>query len=204
MHYLGDEYTDTVTLGDLTIESQGVGVALIAFGFDGVDGILGYDLVLHAGSDLLLTCLPSPLLSIGPVDLTEGTTSSGDPVPTVLDNALAQGLIDAELVGVSFEPTNDLSVTNGELTFGAVDDSKYTGDIAYVPVTSTSPASAYVGIDQSITYGSAGTTVLASTAGITDTGTTLVLIASGTFCSHCRSGFSLTCVLQTPWRRTRA
>ena len=47
------------------------------------------------------------------------------------------------------------------------------------PITSTSPASAYVGIDQSITYGSAGTTILSSTAGITDTGTTLVLIASG-------------------------
>ena len=30
------------------------------------------------------------------MDLTEGTTSGGDPVPTVLDNALAQGLIRAE------------------------------------------------------------------------------------------------------------
>ena len=47
------------------------------------------------------------------------------------------------------------------------------------PITSTSPASAYVGIDQSITYGSSGTTILSSTAGITDTGTTLVLLASG-------------------------
>ena len=47
------------------------------------------------------------------------------------------------------------------------------------PITSTSPASEYVGIDQSITYGSAGTTILSSTAGITDTGTTLVLLASG-------------------------
>ena len=30
-----------MTIGDLVIESQGVGVAEIAFGFDGVDGILG-------------------------------------------------------------------------------------------------------------------------------------------------------------------
>ena len=54
----------------------------------------------------------------------------------------------------------------------------------YSPITSTSPASDYVGIDQSITYGSAGTTILASTAGITDTGTTLVLLASGTSSSY--------------------
>ena len=60
----------------------------------------------------------------------------------------------------------------------------------YSPITSTSPASDYVGIDQSITYGSAGTTILASTAGITDTGTTLVLLASGT--SSCYIDFPLT------------
>ena len=45
-------------------------------------------------------------------------------------------------------------------------------------LTSTSPASEYWGIDQSISYGS-DTTILDSTAGIVDTGTTLVLIASG-------------------------
>ena len=122
--------------------------------------------------------------SIGPVDLTEGTTESGDPVPTVIDNAFAQGLISSALVGVSFEPTTEISVTNGELTFGGIDDSKYTGDVAYVPVTSTSPATFYVGIDQSITYGAAGTTVLASTAGITDTGTTLLLIASDALATY--------------------
>ena len=48
----------------------------------------------------------------------------------------------------------------------------------YVPITSTSPASAYWGIDQTLTYGE-NTKILDSTAGIVDTGTTLVLIASG-------------------------
>ena len=37
-----------------------------------------------------------------------------------------------------------------------------------------------MGIDQSVTYGTAGTNVLSSTAGILDTGTTLILLASGT------------------------
>ncbi|KAI1786212.1 acid protease [Ganoderma leucocontextum] len=160
--FFGEEYTDTVIIGDLVIKNQGVGVAEIAFGFDGVDGILG----------------------IGPVDLTEGTTSSGGEIPTVLDTAFGAGSIDANLIGVSFEPTTQESVTNGELTFGGVDDSKFTGDIVYVPITSTSPASDYVGIDQSITYGSAGTTILASTAGITDTGTTLVLLASDALAAY--------------------
>ncbi|RDX52328.1 acid protease [Lentinus brumalis] len=152
----GEQFTDTVTIGDLVIENQGVGVAELAFGFDGVDGILG----------------------IGPADLTEGTTSSGEEIPTVLDSAFSQGSIDANVVGVSFAPTTELEVTNGVLTFGGVDDSKHTGEIAYVPITSTSPASSYVGIDQSITYGAAGTTILPLTAGITDTGTTLIIIAS--------------------------
>lgn len=45
------------------------------------------------------------------------------------------------------------------------------------PITSTSPASNYVGIDQSVMYGD--TEILQTTAGIVDTGTTLLLLASG-------------------------
>lgn len=55
-----------------------------------------------------------------------------------------------------------------------------TGDVNFVPITSTSPASQYWGIDQTISYGS-NSTILDSTAGIVDTGTTLVLIASDAF-----------------------
>ncbi|KAH9848582.1 aspartic proteinase precursor [Lenzites betulinus] len=160
--FFGEEFLDTVTLGDIVITGQSIGVSEFAIGFDGVDGILG----------------------LGPVDLTEETTSSGGEIPTVIDNAFSQGIISSALVGISFEPTTEISVTNGELTFGGTDSSKFTGDIAYVPVTSTSPASAYVGIDQSITYGSAGTPILSSTAGITDTGTTLVLIASDALAAY--------------------
>ena len=45
------------------------------------------------------------------------------------------------------------------------------------PATTTSPANAYWGINESIKYGS--TTILSTTAGIVDTGTTLILIATG-------------------------
>ena len=47
------------------------------------------------------------------------------------------------------------------------------------PITSTSPASKYVGINQTIAYGDANVVVLPNSAGITDTGTTLLLLATG-------------------------
>jgi hypothetical protein len=58
-----------------------------------------------------------------------GTTSDGGLVPTVTDNAFTNGLISARQVGVSFEPTTSLSVTNGELSFGGADTSKFTGSL---------------------------------------------------------------------------
>lgn len=48
-------------------------------------------------------------------------------------------------------------------------DARITGELNYVPITSTSPASNYWGIDQSVTYGD-NTTILSSTSGIVDTG----------------------------------
>ncbi|KAF9969142.1 hypothetical protein BGZ75_003083, partial [Mortierella antarctica] len=69
---------------------------------------------------------------------------------------------------------------NGEISFGGVDDSKYTGDITYTAITSTSPASEYWGIDASAMYG-ATTPILSLTAGIVDSGTTLLLIATDAY-----------------------
>ncbi|KAL7284878.1 hypothetical protein ACG7TL_002192 [Trametes sanguinea] len=161
----GEEFTDQVTLAPgLVIQDQAIGAALESQGFDGVDGIIG----------------------IGPVDLTCGTLLPAvtDCIPTVTDNAFTQGLIPAHEIGISFAPTQSLEVTNGELTFGGIDESKFTGPLNFVPITSTSPANEFVGIDQSVTYGSDGTVVLAATSGITDTGTTLLLLASDAFATY--------------------
>ncbi|KAL5535669.1 hypothetical protein ACEPAF_3763 [Sanghuangporus sanghuang] len=159
--FSGTEFTDTVSLGNgLTISKQSIGVASTSEGFEGVDGILG----------------------IGPVDLTVDTLSpdTRSTIPTVTDNLFSQGTISANLIGISFEPTTQEVSNNGELTFGGTDSSKFTGSIAFSPITSTSPASEFWGINQSIRYGSS-TTILSNTAGIVDTGTTLVLIASDAF-----------------------
>ncbi|KAG7445696.1 acid protease [Guyanagaster necrorhizus] len=156
--FTGTEYTDRVELAaDLVIDEQSIGVASSASGFSGVDGILG----------------------IGPVDLTEGTVSGSGTIPTVTDNLKSEGKIDKESIGISYVPTTGTDMANGELTFGTEDSSKYTGEITYVPITSTSPANKYWGIDQSLTYGS--TTIMSTSAGIVDTGTTLLLLSSGAF-----------------------
>ncbi|KAJ7354289.1 aspartic peptidase A1 [Mycena albidolilacea] len=157
--FSGTEYTDQVTLAPgLVIPKQSIGVASNSSGFaDGTDGILG----------------------LGPVDLTAGTLSTGEPIPTVTDNLFSQGTITGDLFAIYFQPTTTDEDANGSIAFGGIDSTKFTGEIAYTPVTSTSPASQYWGIDQEVTYGT--TNILASTAGIVDTGSTLIHLATDAF-----------------------
>ncbi|KZV75452.1 acid protease [Peniophora sp. CONT] len=158
--FSGTEYTDTVTLGSLTVTNQSIGVATQA-DFPQFDGILG----------------------IGPTDLTEGTVDGVDEVPTFTDNLFQEGTIPMNSVAVSFVPaTSDSASANGELTFGGTDSTKFTGDITYTPITSTSPANQFWGIDQSIAYGNSS--ILSQNAGIVDTGTTLIYIATDAYTQY--------------------
>ncbi|KAG2076958.1 aspartic proteinase from Irpex Lacteus [Suillus decipiens] len=155
--FSGTEFLDTITLGSgVTITNQSIGVASNSSNLTGVDGILG----------------------LGPVGLTQGTlmNSLTTTIPTVSDNLYSQGTISQDVFSVSFEPSSSQAETTGELTFGGTDGTMYTGNITYTPITATSPASTYWGINESITYGN--TTILNSTAGIVDTGTTFILIAT--------------------------
>ena len=61
-----------------------------------------------------------------------GTTSSGQQVPTVTDNAFSQRKISSKEVGISFMPAVLLEDEAGELTFGGVNDTKTVGPISYV------------------------------------------------------------------------
>ncbi|KAF8629465.1 hypothetical protein AX14_011122 [Amanita brunnescens Koide BX004] len=146
-------------MGSLVISKQWIGVANKSHGFDGVDGILG----------------------IGPVNLTIGTLVSDKniTIPTVTDNAYSQGLIPANEIGISFEPTDSVLVSNGELVWGGIDKTKFTGQLHYAPITKTMPAGAFWGVNQTVTYGS--TTILGNSAGIIDTGTSLVLLATDAY-----------------------
>ncbi|KAG1737825.1 acid protease [Suillus paluster] len=155
-NFSGEEYLDTVTLGPLSIAQQSIGVASKSAGFQGVDGVLG----------------------IGPVGLTKGTVSNMDTVPTITHNLFTQESTSSEILGVYFVPASEYDAT-GTLTFGGWNSSLITSDITYTPITSSSPASTYWGIDQSIDYGDSN--LLSSVPGIVDTGTVLILIASEAF-----------------------
>jgi cathepsin E len=158
--FSGTEFTDTVTIAPgLVISKQSIGVASTSTGFQGVDGIIG----------------------IGPVDLTDDTLSPATTtlIPTVTDNLFSQGAISAHEIGVSFEPSITGNDLNGEITWGGTDSTKFTGSISFIPLTTTSPASEFWGINQEIKLGS--TTILATTAGIVDTGTTLILLSTNGF-----------------------
>ncbi|KAG1842530.1 aspartic peptidase domain-containing protein [Suillus subalutaceus] len=155
----GEQYLDTVTVNsNLVIYNQSIGVASSDAGLGDLDGVLG----------------------LGPVDLTEGTVSNADEVPTVMDNLYKQKKISSEVLGVFFAPASS-DDASGELTFGGYDDSKFTGDISYAPITSSSPANTYWGFNQSITYGS--TVIMNKTAG--------VLYDIETLLIHCSDALSL-------------
>ncbi|KAK2465564.1 hypothetical protein APHAL10511_002456 [Amanita phalloides] len=159
---LGLELSDTVRLTeDLILNGQSIGDAISATGFQGVDGILG----------------------LGPTGLTEGTVvglggSITGTVPTVVDNACSN--LDTCEIGIWFRPSAS-GESAGEIFYGGADRSKYTGEMDYTPITDTSPASKYWGIDQSITYSTSAQSILSLTAGIVDTGTTLILLATDAF-----------------------
>ncbi len=57
---------------------------------------------------------------------------------------------------------------------------RITGEVNFVPITSTQPAGSYWGIDQDLSYGDSKT-LLTSSSGIVDTGTTLLMIATDAF-----------------------
>jgi len=159
----GTEFNDKFSLNSgLNVFGQSIGVATQSTGFDGVDGILG----------------------IGPTDLTLGTLSPDTTtlIPTITDNLFSQAVITQNLVSVSFQPTTSLSVVNGEITFGGTDSTQFTGSINFTPITKKAPANKFWGIDQAIRVGT--TQILAKTAGIVDTGTTLTLIASDAFTKY--------------------
>ncbi|KAH8102723.1 acid protease [Cristinia sonorae] len=164
--FSGTEVIDRLDLGNgLVVEKQGIGAASSSSGLRaGFDGILG----------------------VGPVDLTIGSLSPNTttPIPTVTDNLFAQGTIPENLVAVSFEPSTSISDTNGVVTFGSVDSSRFTGDIHFTSRTQVQNSSLWWGIDQTLTYGQSTPILSQSTAGIVDTGTTLLLLNTDAFVTY--------------------
>ena len=86
--------------------------------------------------DLKTSHAVRPLQSVVPQTLSNPADtlfpSVGQCIPTVVDNAYSQGLLEAYEIGISFTPSRTPSEMNGELTFGGIDEGKYKGSLNYV------------------------------------------------------------------------
>ncbi|KAJ7636404.1 putative cathepsin E [Roridomyces roridus] len=157
--FIGDEYTDAVSIGGTGVKQQSIGVAQLAIGFDGVDGILG----------------------LGPVELTQGTVQGVSEVPTFMQTLVSEGVIAQNILGISFAPIQGSAPesTNGVLTFGGVDSKLFKGNITYTPRIPP-----FWGISaSSFKFGanSLGPNSTAAYLGFVDTGTTLILLPGPVF-----------------------
>ncbi|KAI8578331.1 hypothetical protein K450DRAFT_281762 [Umbelopsis ramanniana AG] len=149
----GELYKDSVTIASLVIPAQIIGVANATISeLSGLDGILG----------------------VGPSDLTQGTSPYAKTIPSVLENLFSQKLIPSNVFALSFRPSTGEEEMNGEITLGGIDSSKFTGAISYVPLSKTLPSTLYWGVDASAHYGPGKTPIFNSTAGIVDSGTTMI------------------------------
>ncbi|KAG2172586.1 hypothetical protein INT44_002601 [Umbelopsis vinacea] len=156
----GKIYKDSVTIASLVIPDQIFGVANATIDeLSGLDGILG----------------------VGPSDLTYGTSPYAKTIPSVMENLFTQMLIPSNVFALSFHPSTAEEELNGEITLGGYDSSKFTGDISYVPLSKTSPSSLYWGIDASSDYGAGKTSIFTTTAGIVDSGTTLIELGTNAY-----------------------
>jgi len=155
----GVQLVDTVTLGSLVINEQQVGsTSTNVFSKFGVDGILG----------------------VGPVGLTVGKLSPSTAVssPTVVDTMRAQGIISAAILSVYLVPSYQGAVS-GQVSFGGIDPTRNTSAYVAVSKSTESPANKYWSCTVSMSAG--GAVIASDTPAITDTGTTLVVIASDFF-----------------------
>ncbi|KAG2361468.1 aspartic peptidase domain-containing protein [Suillus spraguei] len=160
--FSGIIYHDTVSLGDeLTVTNFQLGVASISSGFNPhEEGVLG----------------------IGPRDLSTGTMplAMDDTIPTITDYLHDQGKINQHIVGIFFQPVDaDPNSQLGKLTFGGTDSTNHVSGITYTPITSRPFSAQFWGINQRITYGQRP--ILDFTAGVVDTGTTFLYLASDAF-----------------------
>lgn len=56
----------------------------------------------------------------------------GSCIDTIIETAYTQVLIPQRTIGISFEPANSIDNWNGQLTFGGIDESKFTGPLNWV------------------------------------------------------------------------
>ncbi|KAI8601760.1 aspartic proteinase IV [Dissophora ornata] len=99
------------------------------------------------------------------------TIESVSGVKTFMDNAIAAGILTLPVVSVFLPSVRRNGGVGGEYLFGAIDSTKYTGSLTYVPVTKKGYWQVLI---QDASYN--GASLGQTSQGIIDTGTTLVIV----------------------------
>ncbi|KAF9353975.1 hypothetical protein BGX34_011281 [Mortierella sp. NVP85] len=144
-------------------------------------GILGTDMVSVGGvavqQTIGLATQESSQFGSSPSDglfgLGFNTIESVRGVKTFLDNAIAAGSLSKPVVSVFLPSIRRNGGVGGEYLFGDIDSTKFDGDLTYVPVTKKG----YWQINIDDAASSNGQSIGQSSAGIIDTGTTLIIVS---------------------------
>lgn len=110
----------------------------VAYGAGNVSGILASDSVSIAGMKFQMTFgianNTSDDFKYFPIDGILGLSLMKGSTPSFLDTLVASKAIKSNIFGISLNRASDGGNT-GEINFGAVDSSKFTGNLNYVPVS---------------------------------------------------------------------
>ncbi|KEI37780.1 uncharacterized protein L969DRAFT_83068 [Mixia osmundae IAM 14324] len=131
----GDLVNDQITIGPMVIKNQGITIATQTRDFQDADGIAG----------------------IGGVALTSRTIVGApqETIPTLMDNLLSQGIISQPYLSVAMQPGNKVDAQNTRVTFGAIDNDSFVGELNFVPITKAPQAGRFWGVDLSVAVGTA-------------------------------------------------
>ncbi|KAG0332984.1 hypothetical protein BG000_009575 [Podila horticola] len=150
-----DLYNDTISLGkDLTAKQElGVTSNLTALQIQ-AEGVIGF----------------------GPEAMALAYTDKFSYIPTPMHNLITAHKIVKNLFAVDFKPLKNttINVANGQIDIGDLDQSKYTGDIIYSPISKKSPFKYFWSTDvPKIKFG--GKTVVSDLSAVLDTGAPFIL-----------------------------
>jgi len=111
----------------------------VAYGAGNVSGLLASDSLSIAGMKFQMTFgianNTSDDFEYFPIDGILGLSLAKSDVPSFLDTLVASKAIKSNIFGISLNRASD-GPNTGEINFGAVDTSKFTGSLNYIPVAS--------------------------------------------------------------------
>ena len=129
----GLAYTDKVTIGEAVAKSQIIGAANLTNGFTlvgPIDGIREYIQLISKSAGLFTTFA----VGLGPADSNSGQIIGYNSTPTFVESLAAEGVIKKAVFGIyisSLDSATGNQISQGEISFGGVDESRITGALLH-------------------------------------------------------------------------